>query len=166
MQTSYEEMKRTKIEIEQDSKQKIEMFTKEIRTHQEKQSKLENELKNSLELQQSDADERYKRVQEELQREREVARKDIYQKQNEMEKSKQECEAQKSEVIRMKKHCDSLEMEIKKLSSQSHTSSMLVLQKDDQQRSEARIDMSQDAKSSFQMNATQMSTTTTTRKEK
>ena len=94
---------------------------------------MENELKNSLELQQSDADERYKRVQEELQREREVARKDIYQKQNEMEKSKQECEAQKSEVIRMKKHCDSLEMEIKKLSSQSHTSSMLVLQKDDQQ---------------------------------
>jgi hypothetical protein len=48
----------------------------------------------------------------------------------------------------MKKHCDSLEMEIKKLSSQSHTSSMLVLQKDDQQRSEARIDMSQEQKSS------------------
>lgn len=40
MQTSYEEMKRTKIEIEQDSKQKIEMFTKEIRSHQEKQSKV------------------------------------------------------------------------------------------------------------------------------
>merc|ERR1712066_33500 len=98
MQSSYEEMKRTKIEIETDSKQKIEMFTKEIRVHQEKQGKLENELKNSLELQQSDADERYKRVQEELQREREVARKDIYQKQNEMEKSKQECETQKAEV--------------------------------------------------------------------
>lgn len=176
MQTSYEEMKRTKIEIESDSKTKIEMFTKEIRVHQEKQGKLENELKNSLELQQSDADDRYKRVQEELQREREVARKDIYQKQNDLEKTKQESETHKSEVVRMKKHCESLEIEIKKLSSQSqHTSSMLVLQKDDQQRSEARIDMGAEQKSasSFQMTTGQTTaqsmssstTTTTTRKE-
>lgn len=86
----------------------------------------------------------------------------------------------------MKKHCESLEIEIKKLSSQSqHTSSMLVLQKDDQQRSEARIDMGQESKSasSFQMatgqsmttgqsmigggqSMTATTTTTTTRKEK
>merc|ERR1739845_51690 len=72
-----------------------------------------------------------------------------------------------------------LEMEIKKLSSQSqHTSSMLVLQKDDQQRSEARIDMGSDSKSisssSYQMTTGQTggiqsmtsTTTTTTRKEK
>merc|ERR1711868_272309 len=128
---------------------KIEIFTKEIRQHQEKQGKLEHELKNSLELQQSDADDRYKRIQEELQREREVSRKDIYQKTNELEKLKQDSEGQKAEVNRLRKHCDSLEIEIKKLSSQSHTSSLMVLQKDDQQRSEARIDMSQDAKSTF-----------------
>ena len=40
MQTSYEEMKRTKIEIEQESKQKIEVHTKEIREHQIKLGKV------------------------------------------------------------------------------------------------------------------------------
>lgn len=40
MQASYEEMKRTKIEIEQESKQKIEMHTKEIREHQTKLGKV------------------------------------------------------------------------------------------------------------------------------
>lgn len=94
---------------------------------------MENELKNSLEAQQCDSEDRLKRVQEELQREREVARKDMYEKSNEADKLKGIVNTHESEVKRLKKQCDQLESELKKERGQSHTSSLMVPQKEDQQ---------------------------------
>jgi len=64
-----------------------------------------------------------------------------YEKSSEADKLKGQVSTHEQEVKRLKKQVDSLESELKKASSQSHTSSLMVPQKDDQQRSEARIDM-------------------------
>ena len=90
-------------------------------------------MKQSLEAQQTDAEDRYKRIQQELQQEREVARKDIYEKSNEADKLKGQVTNHEQEVKRLKKQIDSLESELKKASSQSHTSSLMVPQKEDAQ---------------------------------
>jgi len=126
LQDSCEELRHSKILIEEEYKITIEKYVKEIRETHIKLTKVETELKTTTENQQYDQEERYKRLQIQLQQERDDSRKQIYDREQIMEKMKLTITSQEQEVKRLKREIEKLEQHLHEAHHSSHSSSLVI----------------------------------------
>lgn len=90
---------------------------------------VEYELKTVVISQESDNDERYKRLQHELQHEREDAHKQIYERSTEIEHLRISMSSQEQEIKRLRREIEALEAKLKAQQPSSHSSSLILTTK-------------------------------------
>lgn len=82
-------------------------------------------MKTTVDNQQYDQDERYKRLQITIQQEREESRKQLYDRSIEIEKLKANITSQESEIRRLRREIEDLLKQIREQSQSSHSSSIV-----------------------------------------
>ena len=92
-------------------------------------SQVEHELKTVVITQESDNDERYRRLQQELQHEREHAHKQIYERSTEIEHLRISMSSQEQEIKRLRREIEALEAKLNAQQPSSHSSSLILTTK-------------------------------------